>query len=110
LQGGRTFPITTTTLQILDNKGLPAKLHAESVQSPTSYQVREYALTTDDFVNDYQQSSNEAGQWIPDPTAPFELGTLSQEQGKEMGCRFTAVAFLVGMLVLLALGYQYLQR
>jgi hypothetical protein len=47
---------------------------------------------------------------MPNPDAPFELGTLSQEQGTAMGCRLLAVMFIMGMLFLLGLGYAFLQH
>ena len=110
LQSGQTFPTTTANLQILDELGLPAELHEDSVKFPNDYQVREFSLTTGDFVQGHQQSTITTEHWMPDPNAPFELGTLSQEQGNVMGCGFLAVVFIVGMLVLLGLGYGFLQR
>jgi hypothetical protein len=110
LQSGQTFPTTTANLRILDELGLPAELHENSAKSPTDYQVREFTLTTGDFVRGHQQSTITTEHWMPDPNAPFELGTLSQEQGNVMGCGLLAVMFIVGMLFLLGLGYGFLQR
>jgi hypothetical protein len=110
LQSGQTYPATTANLQILDELGLPAELHEESAKAPTNYQVREFSLTTGDFVRGAQQSTRTTEQWMPDPDVPFELGTLSQEQGNVMGCGALAVMFIMGMLVLLGLGYAFLQH
>jgi hypothetical protein len=110
LQSGQTFPISTANLQILDKEGLPAELHGDSVKFRKDYKVREFTLTTGNFVRGHQQVTIATEQWMPDPNAPFELGTLSQEQGNVMGCGFLAVVFLVGMLVLLVFGYAFLQR
>jgi hypothetical protein len=110
LQSGQTYPTTTANLQILDELGLPAELYKESARSPTDYQVREFSLTTGDFVRGAQQSTIATEQWMPNPDAPFELGTLSQEQGTVMGCRLLAVMFIMGMLFLLGLGYAFLQH
>jgi hypothetical protein len=94
----------------LDALGLPAELHEESAQAPTSYRVREFSLTTGDFLRGAQQSTITTEQWMPDPDAPFELGTLSQEQGNVMGCGLLAVVFIMSMLFLLGLGYAFLQH
>jgi hypothetical protein len=110
LQSGQTYPATTANLHILEEFGLPAELHEEGAKLPTDYQVREFSLTTGDFVRGAQQSTITTEQWMLDPNVPFELGTLSQEQGNVMGCGLLAVMFIMGMLFLLGLGYAFLQH
>jgi hypothetical protein len=106
LSSKQTFPLTATTRQILDTEGLPNELYEASLQFPAAYRVVEYTLTTGDFVRGYQQATSATGEWPPDPTAPFELGTLSQEAGNAGACGCLAGVFLVGALVLLILGLR----
>ncbi len=82
------FPLDMANLLALENEGLPAKLREDSAAKPKAYRLTEYCLTTGDFVRGTQQSTIASEHWIPDPDAPFQMATFSQEQGDTMllGC------------------------
>ncbi len=104
----REFSPTTANLLILDHEGLPAELHEQSARSPDDYEVREFCLTTGDFVRGYQQSTTAFEHGIPDPNAPVEMTSVSQEQISTGAVTSLAVSFIVGMLILLFLGFLLL--
>jgi hypothetical protein len=105
-----TFPPTAANLEIMDKEGLPAKLHEASAALPDEYRLAEYCLTTGEFVRGYQQLTTATESWMPDPAAPFQMSTLSQEQINTGASGCLAAFFLVGTLLLLLFGFLLLQR